>query len=167
MQINQSARAFASNQLERAVEHALAIAKRSTENVSRKAMRVHAHHHRTSSAFHVSLDQGNVRLSVELVLKSDHAEFTVTRWQHRFTHADYVTLILHAIANQLRDGQHLELMLAAERHQIRHAGHGAIFIHDLADHARGTKARETREINGSFGLSGANEHAAFARAEGE
>src|SRR5258708_6432879 len=85
MQINQSASAFAGDQLERAVEHALAIAKRSAENVSSEAMRVHAHHHRTSSVFHVSLDQSNVRLAVELVLKSDHAEFTVTRRQHRFT----------------------------------------------------------------------------------
>ena len=51
--------------------------------------------------------------------------------------------------------------------QVRDARHAAVVSHDLADDAGGNESGEAGEIDGSFGLSGADEHAALARAERE
>ena len=56
-------------------------------------------------------------------------------------------------------------MFAAEFQQLRHARHGAVFVHDFADHAGRIESGDAREVDGSFGLSGADEHAAIARAQ--
>ena len=51
--------------------------------------------------------------------------------------------------------------------EVRHAGHRAVLFHDLADDAAGVEPGEPREIDRAFGLTGAHEHAAGARAERE
>ena len=49
--------------------------------------------------------------------------------------------------------------------QIGPPGHGAVVLHDLAEHASGRQAGQPRQVHRSFGLSTADEHAAFARDE--
>ena len=51
--------------------------------------------------------------------------------------------------------------------EVGHAGHGAVVIHDFADDAGGDEAGHAGEIDGGFGLAGADEHAALAGAERE
>ena len=58
-------------------------------------------------------------------------------------------------------------MLAAELDQVGHARHAAIVLHDFADDAGGNQAGQPRQIDRSFGLSGADQHAAFAGAQRE
>jgi len=134
VQVNQCAGAFTGNDFQGAVEHKLAVAQRSPENVAGQAMSVHADQHRSGCVLHITLDQGHVRFTVKLVLKRDHAEFTVAGGQHGFTNAGYMAFILHAVPDQLRNGQHFQAVFAAEIGQVRHARHGAVFIHDFADH---------------------------------
>ena len=59
----------------------------------------------------------------------------------------------------------LRVVLAAEFGEFGNAGHGAVVVHDLADDAGGNEPGETGEIDGGFGLSGANEDSAFAGAQ--
>ena len=70
-----------------------------------------------------------------------------------------------AVANHLRDGQHLQPMGGAEALQVGHARHGAVVVHDLADDAGRDEAGHARQVDGGFGLAGAHQHAAFARAQ--
>src|SRR5690348_1945064 len=58
-------------------------------------------------------------------------------------------------------------MLVAELDEVGHARHRAVLVHDLADNAGGNHAGEPREIDRAFRLTGANEHAALARAQRE
>ena len=51
--------------------------------------------------------------------------------------------------------------------QLRHARHGAVLIHDFADDSAGFELGQAGQIDGGLGLSGANQHAAFAGAQGE
>ncbi len=79
----------------------------------------------------------------------------------------HVALVRHAVADEFGDGEHLQVVLAAEVGELRNARHGAVVVHDLADHACGNQSGETGEIDGGFGLSGANQDSAFAGAERE
>ena len=79
----------------------------------------------------------------------------------------HVALVRHAVADQLCDRQHLHAVLVAELDEVWDAGHGAIVLHDFADDAGGNQSCEARQIDGGFGLSGADEHSAFAGAKRE
>ena len=73
--------------------------------------------------------------------------------------------MLHAVADEVRDREHLQVVFPAELDELRHSGHGAVFAHDFADDAGGSQPGDAREIHGSFGLAGADEDAAIARAQ--
>ena len=75
-------------------------------------------------------------------------------------------LFFQAIADQIGDGAHLEIVLAAEGLQLRPARHLAVFAHDLDCRARGIQPGEATEIGHAFGVSGTNQHPAFAGADG-
>ncbi len=68
---------------------------------------------------------------------------------------------LHAIADEVGHRDHFEAVLPAELGELRHARHGAVLVHDFANHTAGRKAREPRQIDSRFGLSRANEYAAW------
>ena len=61
----------------------------------------------------------------------------------------------------------LRLWSLAELDEVGNAGHGAVFVHDLADDAGGDEAGHAGEVDGGFGLAGADEDSAFAGAEGK
>ena len=116
---------------------------------------------------HVALHHGNVRIAIELRLVDDHAEVAVRGGHDGLGHAPHIALVRHAIADDFGDRDHLHVVLAAELGELGHARHGAVVVHDLADHAGGNHARQARQIDGSFRLAGANQHAAFAGAQGK
>ena len=74
---------------------------------------------------------------------------------------------LHAVADQVGHRDHLQVVADAEFHQLGHARHGAVVVHDFADDAGGREAGQAGQIHGGFGLAGAHQDAAFARAQGE
>src|SRR5581483_3395563 len=149
------------------------------KNVAHQAMGVHAHQHwfvgagtwEISAAwgvlFDVALGEGNVRLAIHFAFISDHAEFAEPGGHQRLAYAADVALVLHAVANQFGDRQHLQPMVLTELHQVRHARHGAVVVHDLADHAGGGKAGEPSQVHGGFGLASAHQHTTAASAQRE
>ncbi len=58
-------------------------------------------------------------------------------------------------------------MFLAEVEELGDAGHRAIVVHNFAYYGGGLQAGESREVNGAFGLSCADEDPAIACAEGE
>ena len=85
------------------------------------------------------------------------------RGQHRLRNSPHVALMLHAIANQIRDGRKFQIVRAAEFDQLRHARHRAVFVHDFANHARMIAPGKPRQIHASFRLPSAHQHAAIPR----
>ena len=73
--------------------------------------------------------------------------------------------MLQPVRDQVLDGDQLEAVLVRELAQARQPHHRAVVVHDLADHAARIEPGEPREVDRGFGLSGAHEHAAFARAQ--
>src|SRR5271157_2529460 len=142
----------------------MAVASGGAKNVAQQAVRVHADQDRLGriadiatsdvSASDVTADQGHVGFAaVHFALIGDQAEFSVLGFDHRLAHTMHVALMLHAVADQLRHGEHFHFMRAAELNQVRHAGHGAVVFHDFADDPRRDHAGQSRQIDGSFGLS--------------
>ena len=60
-----------------------------------------------------------------------------------------------------------QIVFAAKFDELRHAGHGAVFAHDFADDAGRIESGDARKIDAGFGLPGAHQHAAIARAQRE
>ena len=124
-------------------------------------------HQRRLRAFQFAAHKCDVLIVVHVAGVRDHTEAAETRGQDRFRYAPHVALVLHAVANEVRHREHLQVVFLAEFDQLRHAGHGAVVTHDFADDASGSQPGNAREIDTSFGLTGADQHAAFARAQRE
>ena len=75
-------------------------------------------------------------------------------------HLDQV-VVTPPVGDQVGDGADLQPMPLGEGDQIRQPRHGAVVVHDLADHAGGVKPGEPRDIDGGFGVAGADQHAAI------
>ena len=105
--------------------------------------------------------------AVDLALVGDHAEFAVAGLDAGFAGADDVALMAQAVADELGDGEDPEAVLGAERDEVGDARHFAVVAHDFADDAGGIEAGQARQVDGGFGLAGAHQHAALARAQRE
>ena len=111
----------------------------------------------------VSAKQCHVRIAaVHFAFVGDQAEFSVLGFDQRLAYTMHVALMLHAVADQLRHREHFHFVGAAEFDQVGHAGHGAVVFHDFADDAGGNHAGQPRQIDGGFGLAGADEDSSFA-----
>ncbi len=168
MQIDERAASFVGDAPHRAFDGIMAATPACSEDIAHEAVGVHAHQHRLiARVFDVAFDHRDVRVAIDLGLIDDHAEFAVSGRNHRFGEASHVALVRHAIADEFRHGEHLQVVFAAELGELRHARHGAVVVHDFADDARGNQSGEAGEIDGGFGLSGADEDSAFAGAKRE
>src|SRR5258708_36540371 len=108
---------------------------------------MHAHQ-RGLRAFQVAAYQSNVLVMIDVACVCDHPEVTEPRGQDGFGHAPDVAFMLHAIANEIRDREHLQVVFLAKFDELRHAGHEAAMAHDFADDACGSNAAYTRYIHG-------------------
>ena len=116
----------------------------------------------------VAADEGDVAFAaLDLAFVGDHAEFAVAGLDAGLAGANDGALVAEAVADELGDGEDAEAVLAAERDEVGDAGHGAVVAHDFADDAGGGEAGEAGEIDGGFGLAGADKDAAAAGAERE
>ncbi len=113
----------------------------------------------------VSAHQRHVEFVIHVARIRDHAEIAIFRGQHRFGNAPHVALVLHPVADQVRDRHQLQPVLLAEFRQLRDARHRAVVVHHFADHAGRIEPGDARKIDGSFRLPGAHQHAAVARAQ--
>ncbi len=77
-------------------------------------------------------------------------------------HAIDEVIVFAAIGDEIGDRADLEAMELREFHEVRHPRHGAVIVHDLADHAGRIKPRQSRDIDGRFGMPRANQRTAMA-----
>ena len=113
----------------------------------------------------VPLHQRDVRFLVEPALERGDAELAVIGRQRRGRDAADERLGPHPVLDQIRDGDHRQLVPLRELRQLRHARHRPVLVHDFADHAGRIEPGDAREVDRRFGLAGAHEHAAVARAQ--
>src|SRR5882724_5691835 len=110
VQIDDGAAPLFGDHLHRFVDRRMAFARCRAEDVADQTMRVHAHQHRIfrrDARGQLAHDQRDVRFAIYLALVGDHAEIAVARRYHGFADAMHIAFVLHAIADQFRDGQHL------------------------------------------------------------
>ena len=69
-------------------------------------------------------------------------------------------IVSHAVLDEVRNGDHEQTVLARKRGQLFHPRHCPVVLHDLADDAGRIESRQSGQIDGRLGLSGANEDAA-------
>ncbi len=111
----------------------------------------------------IAQNEGYVRLSaVDLVFVSNHLEFPVRRRDGAFGDALEMTFVLKAVADQVCNRDHQEAVSLAERNQVGYPRHGAVLIHNLADDSCWDEACDAGEIDGGFGLAGADEDSTFS-----
>src|ERR1700732_3396441 len=97
----------------------MALAAGGSEDVAHQAVGVHADQHWLVAGFNIATNEGYVRLAaIDLALVGDEAELAEAGVDQRLAHAMYVALMRHAVADQLRDRQHLHVVLLAELDQV-------------------------------------------------
>ena len=69
-------------------------------------------------------------------------------------------LATQAVTDDVGHAAHLELVGRAKSLQVVPAGHGAVGVHDFADDAHRLETGQPGQVDGPFGLSGPDEHAA-------
>src|SRR5260370_10956958 len=166
MQIDQNSGALLGDPLERASNHALALALHRSKHVAIDAMRMHAHQH-VFAPGDLAVNQRQVHFRDDGAGVDDALEIAELGAQATLRLAADDTLILQAIADQVGHRDHLEFVLEAELAKLRDAGHGAVVVHDFADDTAGPESGQTREIHHSLGLAGAHQYSAFASAQRE
>src|SRR3989442_15913273 len=123
------------------------------------------HAHDRGGALQIAADKRHVLVAVHVARVGNHAKFAEARRQDGLGDPVDVALVLHAVADEVRHGEDFQVVVFAEFQELRHAAHGAVFIHDFADDARGAEPGNARKVHRGFGLAGANEHTAVARAQ--
>ena len=166
VEVNQHAGTFLGDSFERAAHELLAIAAGRAEEVPVGAMRMHPNQH-LFVIRNIAADQREVRLGADLACVENGAEFAEFSGDASCGAAVNVAFMPQAVADQVGHRDHFEAVLRAEFPKLRHARHGAVLVHDFADDAGGVESGEPREIDRSFGLSGADQHAAIGRAQRE
>ena len=74
--------------------------------------------------------------------------------------------MLQAIGNKVFDSNDFQVVLARHLLQLRHARHRAVGVHDFDERRSGIEPRQTRQVDGCFGMSRALEDTAGTRIEG-
>ena len=108
---------------------------------------------------------GHVLFAGDVVHVRVHAKLAVRRRQARRSHAVHVPLVLHAVLDDVGDGDDLQAVLDRELAQVGQPGHGAVLVHDFANHRRRRHPRDQGQIDRRLGLPGPFQHAAFFRAQ--
>src|SRR5207249_5810574 len=104
MEVNQCTPPLALNHLHRAFNGGVTIADGRSEDIAHQAVRVHTNQHRFAATFSIASNQRDMRLaSIHFAFVSNYAEFTMAGAHQRLPHAVHITLVLHAITDQLRD----------------------------------------------------------------
>ena len=113
----------------------------------------------------LSHDERDVLFAGDVTLVRVHAEIAVRSRQTRRCQTAHVLLVLHPVVDDVGDGDDVQAVTSAKLAEIRQPGHRSVFVHDFADHRGGTHAGDRSEIDRGFSLTGALQHAAFARAQ--
>src|SRR4029079_9565515 len=160
VQVDEYAKIFLRNALQRCPNELVAIAVKRSEDVPIHAPRVHPEED-VLPGFDLSPDQRHMYLPIAIAAIGDGAELPEFGLNATLGLAVDIALVLQAVADQLGHRDHLEAVGAAELRQLWHPRHGAVRVHDFADHAGRRKAGQLREIDGVFGLPGPHQDSTF------
>ena len=166
MEIEKRAAIFFGDSFEGAIDEIPAIAGSGAEDVSGEAVRMDADESGRIT-FEFSADERDVLIVIDIARIGDHAKFAKAGGERGSREAANVAFMLHAVANEIGDGEQFQIVLFAEFDELRHARHGAILAHDFADDAGGSETGDASEVDARFGLACANEDAAVACAKRE
>ena len=72
-----------------------------------------------------------------------------------------------AVFDEVGNRANFELVFFGKLHQLGHTRHGAVVVDDFTDDGGGDKPVHLRQIDAGFGVSGADEYAAFLGAKRE
>src|SRR5262249_31222298 len=117
------------------------------------------------AVFDVSANQSNVGLLIESTLENDHAKVAVTSRQRGFANLLDKSFGSKAVPNKFGDGDDLQVVMRRKLYQIRHTRHRSVFLHDFANNACRREPCDSCQIDGGFGLSRPNQHAAITCAQ--
>ncbi len=83
-------------------------------------------------------------------------------------HADAFdqAVALDPLGDQVGHRAHLQVVLPAQSGQVVDAGHGAVVVHDLDAQGDAFEAGHLAQVDHALGVSGADEYAAGAGADG-
>ncbi len=165
-QVEQHTFAFEGDPFQGRVELNAAVAARRAEDIAGEALGVDPDQDRF---FRVDLahDQGHVLLAVDRVAVGVDPKISELGGQFGSGHVLDEFLGLHSVGDEIGDGGQTQTVLSGEGHQPRQPGHLPVVIHDLAEHGGRGETRHPRHVDSGFGVTGAFENPAAARAQGE
>src|SRR6266849_1783131 len=167
VEVHQDALPRLVDHLQRPVELWPAVAAAGPEHVPRQALGVDAHQHRLVG-LPGPLHERDVVQVVDVVLVGDAAHLPAEVGGHPGLHRPaHQALPLHPVVDHVPDAEDEQAVPGREFLQIGHARHRSVVVHHLADDAGGDQARQARQVDRSFRLPGAHQHAALARLERE
>ena len=73
----------------------------------------------------------------------------------------HAVLVLQAVGDQVSNRHNAQIVFFRECVQFRHPRHGAIIVHDLANNSRRLESGQTRQVDRTFGLTGADQDSAL------
>ena len=100
-------------------------------------------------------------------LVADQLELAIVRRQANALDPFDLALPLETVLHELGDGGDPQPVLLTELQQLRDSGHRAVLVHDLADDPGRFESRQAGQIDGAFGLAGADQDAAAAGTQRE
>jgi len=95
----------------------------------------------------VSCYQSDMALSVQDGLIANGGEEAVLRGHAHLGDPADELLILHPVADQALDGQHLQAVLLGEALELWEPGHGAVIVHDLHNHPSGLEPCQPGQVD--------------------
>ena len=132
------------------------------DDIAQGVLDMHAHQRRQRRV-QIALDQRNVHGFVDVVLVAAQVEGTVFGIHGLIVDPLDRTLVLQAVADQIRDRADLQAVSFREPFEIRAPRHGAVVVQDLDDHGGGGKSGQARQIAARFRVAGARQHTAGLR----
>ena len=165
IEIHDHAAALSRDQLHGAMQLPAAVASPGMEDVTRQALRVHAHQHALATA-HVTEHERHMLVRVDVIPVSDDAELAELRREARLGNAVDQAFRAKAMGDDLRDRDERQIVLLREAIQVGPLRRCAIRVEDLADDTGRLEARKPHEVHCCLGVADALQHAAFPRPQG-
>ena len=115
----------------------------------------------------VSHCEGDVLGWVDVAPVRDASEFAPAGRKSGFGDPSHERLAAESVRDHVCDGDDWDVVFGCDGFELRATGHSTVVVHDLADDGGGTFSCGPDEIDGAFGVSGADEDAAFLVTERE
>src|ERR1700757_1685893 len=104
--------------------------------IAGKTASLHPDQGRLTRGFDITIQEGDVRLAIEVRSVGDHCEFAKPGPQPRPALSMNVPFVSHPVADQLRYCDHFQFMLSAEVDKVGHSGHRSVIFNNFENHSR-------------------------------